>query len=83
MTESSALIKLTKSEIDYVIIALVHAKQSAEHFSVFDYSKPFDKLRNDFIKINEQIIEGERNKEIESEQIQTNNETAKDCEPCD
>ena len=60
MNESSAVIKLSKSEIEYVIIALVHAKKSSEHFSNFDYSKMFIKLTKDFVKIKEQLKKKEK-----------------------
>tara|TARA_B100001123_G_C14684879_1_gene778941 strand:+ start:190 stop:408 length:219 start_codon:yes stop_codon:yes gene_type:complete len=66
MKESSATIKLTKSEIEWVIISLVHAKKSCEHFSNFDNSNMFHKIITDFIKIKEDIIQGE--KEIEENQ---------------
>lgn len=84
MSQSSALIKLTKSEIDYVIIALVHAKESAEHFSQFNYSKSFEKLRYDFVKINEQIIEGEKANDVKNRNEQKISlQTQEDCEACD
>ena len=66
MMESSATIKLTKSEIDWVVISLVHAKKSCEHFSNFDNSNMFHKIITDFTKIKEDIIQGE--KELEKNQ---------------
>jgi len=62
-SEANALIRLNKSEIEYVIIALVLAKQSSEHFSNFDYSKMFKKLSDDFIKIKNQLGEEVTNEE--------------------
>ena len=45
MNKSSATIKLTKSEIDWVVISLVHAKKSCEHFSNFDKQYSEEKAR--------------------------------------
>ena len=44
MKESSATIKLSKSEIEWVIISLVHAKESCEHFSNFENTSMFKRL---------------------------------------
>ena len=81
MNESSAVIKLSKSEIEYVIIALVHAKKSSEHFSNFDYSKMFTKLTEDFVKIKKQLREKEK-KYSEKEETYRTGEVLP-CENCD
>ena len=66
MKNSTATIKLTKSEIDWVVISLVHTKNCSEYFSNFDNSNTFQKLIDDFTKIKEDIIQGE--KELEEKQ---------------
>jgi|TARA_R110000782_G_scaffold186483_1_gene276623 hypothetical protein len=60
MQESTATIKLTKSEIEWNIIALVWMEKSSEEFR-----RPHDaiilrKLKQDFIKIKNSIINGEK-----------------------
>jgi hypothetical protein len=60
MQESTATIKLTKSEIEWNIIALVWMEKSSEEFR-----RPHDaiilrKLKQDFIKIKNDIINGEK-----------------------
>ena len=59
MTESTATIKLTKSEIEWNIIALVWMEKSSEEFRRPQDASMFKKLREDFIKIKDDIIEGE------------------------
>ena len=66
MQESTATIKLTKSEIDWTIIALVYSQQAAEHFSQWDDAKMYGRVRKDFIKIKNDIIDGEKNLETEN-----------------
>ena len=51
MQESTATIKLTKSEIEWTIIALVYSQQAAEHFCQWDDAKMYERIRKDFIKI--------------------------------
>ena len=59
MNESTALIKLTKSEIEWAIIALVYSQQAAEHFTQWDDAKMYERIRKDFVKIKNDIIKGE------------------------
>ena len=61
--ESNALIRLTKSEIEYVIISLTHSMTAAEYFQTEDnYTmKMFNKLKIDFKKIKEDLEEIESN----------------------
>ena len=66
MQESTATIKLTKSEIEWTIIALVFSQQAAEHFTQWDDAKMYERIRKDFIKIKEDIIQGEKKLEIEN-----------------
>jgi len=73
MQESTATIKLTKSEIEWNIIALVYAQSGAEHFSQWDNAKMYKKLREDFIKIKDDIINGEND-------LRRNNEKDKQAE---
>ena len=68
MKESSAVIKLTKSEIEMVINALQLTGYIADHFDIenmFTY-----KIKHDFIKIREDIIEGENNNETQNKMEQ-------------
>ena len=63
--ESSAVIKLTKSEIEMVINALQFTEEAAEHFdadSMFTH-----KIKHDFIQIRTDIIQGEKEIEINNE----------------
>lgn len=83
MNKSSATIKLTKSEIDWVVISLVHTKNCSEYFSNFDNSNTFQKLIDDFSKIKEAIIQGEKKlekKQYSEEKARTGQEA---CEECD
>ena len=66
MQESTATIKLTKSEIEWTIIALVYSQQAAEHFSQWDDAKMYERIRKDFVKIKNDIIDGEKNLETEN-----------------
>jgi hypothetical protein len=59
--ESTALIKLTKSEIESVIIALSLAQQTAETFRSED--QIYWKIKHDFIQIKNDIIDGEKKNE--------------------
>ena len=61
--ESNALIRLTKSELEYVIISLTHSLTAAEYFQTEDnYTmKMFNKLKIDFKKIKEDLEEIESN----------------------
>ena len=59
LQESTATIKLTKSEIEWNIIALVWMEKSSEEFRRPHDADIFKKLRNDFIRIKDDIIEGE------------------------
>ncbi len=61
MQESTATIKLTKSEIEWNIIALVWMEKSSEEFRRPHDATMFGKLKKDFIKIKEDIINGEKN----------------------
>ena len=82
MQESTATIKLTKSEIDWTIIALVYSQQAAEHFSQWDDAKMYERIRKDFVKIKNDIIDGEKNLEAENkneEKIRTGPQSCDDC----
>lgn len=59
--ESTALIRLTKSEIESVIIALSIMQQTAETFN--QTNDLYWKIKDDFIKIKNDIINGEANNE--------------------
>jgi len=70
MQESTALIKLTKSELEWTIIALVYSQQSAEHFEQWDDAKIYEKIRKDFVKIKNDIIKGEEENETKNKMEQ-------------
>ena len=80
MQESTATIKLTKSEIESTIISLVFAQNSAEHFTQWDDAKMYEKIRKDFTNIKDDIIEGE--KQLET-QHKTKEETENSPGACD
>ena len=82
MQESTATIKLTKSEIDWTIIALVYSQQSAEHFSQWDDAKMYERIRKDFVKIKNDIIDGEKNLEAENKNEEENRTGPQSCEDC-
>ena len=81
MKESSAVIKLTKSEIEMVINALQLTGYIADHFDIenmFTY-----KIKHDFIKIREDIIEGENNNETQDKMQQKTQGNQRACVICD
>ena len=80
MKESSAVIKLTKSEIEWNIIALVWMEKSSEEFRRPNDATMFRKLRKDFIKIKNEIIEGE--KRFENKIEKENRAGPQSCENC-
>ena len=83
MQESTAVIKLTKSEIEWNIIALVWMEKSSKEFRRYEDANMFKKLKEDFIKIKNTIIEGEKQNESRNkiqEETQRNKEA---CEVCD
>jgi len=82
MKESSAVIKLTKSEIEWNIIALVWMEKSSEEFRRPHDATMFRKLRKDFIKIKNDIIEGEKSLETENKIEKENRTGPQACETC-
>ena len=82
MKESSAVIKLTKSEIEWNIIALVWMEKSSEEFRRPNDANMFRKLRKDFIKIKEDIIQGEKEIEARNETEEENRTGPQTCESC-
>ena len=82
MKESSAVIKLTKSEIEWNIIALVWMEKSSEEFRRPNDVTMFRKLRKDFIKIKEDIIQGEKQIETRYETKEENRSNPQACETC-
>ena len=83
MNESTALIKLTKSEIEWAIIALVYSQQAAEHFTQWDDAKMYERIRKDFVKIKEDIIKGEKELETRNEKEKANRNSPHACKSCD
>ena len=83
MKQSTALIKLTKSEIEWAIIALVYSQQAAEHFTQWDDAKMYERIRKDFVKIKNDIIKGEKELETRNEKEEANRNSPQACKSCD
>ena len=66
MQESTATIQLTKSEIEWTIIALVWMEKSSVEFRRPDDANMIKKIREDFVKIKNDIIEGEKQLEVKN-----------------
>jgi len=80
MKESNALIRLTKSEIEMVINALQFTEEAAEHFDA--NNKFIYKIKKDFRKILNNIIEGEKEIETGNKTEEENRSGPKTCESC-
>ena len=81
MKESSAVIKLSKSEIEMVINALQFTEEAAEHFdadSMFTH-----KIKQDFIQIRTDIIQGEKDNETRNQMEKETQENQRPCQVCD
>ena len=62
----NATIKLTIGEIEHIIIALVIAERASESLSSMEFSKMFEIIRKDIVKIKNNLIEkGENNGSLE------------------
>ena len=68
MQESTATIKLTKSEIEWNILALSWMTESSEAFRRTEDANVYKNLKRDFVKIKNDIIEGEKSNEIHIKQ---------------
>jgi len=79
--ESSAVIKLTKSEIEMVINALQFTEEAAEHFDVDTMFT--HKIKHDFIQIRSDIIQGEKDIETRNQTKEENRNGPQACESCD
>jgi hypothetical protein len=79
--ESSAIIKLTKSEIEMVINALQFTEEAAEHFDVDTMFT--HKIKHDFIQIRSDIIQGEKEIETRNETKEENRNGPQACSTCD
>jgi hypothetical protein len=79
--ESSAVIKLTKSEIEMVINALQFTEEAAEHFDVDTMFT--HKIKHDFIQIRSDIIQGEKEIETRNETKEENRNGPQACSTCD
>ena len=82
MQESTATIKLTKSEKEWTIIALVWMEKSSEEFRRPHDVKMFKKIREDLIKIKEDIIQGEKKLETKNETEEENRTGPQACDDC-
>ena len=87
--EPTAVIKLTKSEVNRIIRSLVLSVKTAE---IFDYNndngdkESFMRLKEDFIKIQKQITEGERQVSINGTKQNNTTQTTYNpayCETCE
>tara|TARA_R100000501_G_C2547445_1_gene63574 strand:- start:275 stop:529 length:255 start_codon:yes stop_codon:yes gene_type:complete len=83
MQESTATIKLTKSEIEWTIISLVWMEKSSEEFRRPHDAKMFKKIRKDFVNIKEDIIQGEKQLEIKNKDEEKTRTSPQSCESCD
>tara|TARA_Y100000401_G_scaffold117323_1_gene125628 strand:+ start:1160 stop:1414 length:255 start_codon:yes stop_codon:yes gene_type:complete len=84
MKESTALIKLTLSEIQHIISCLKYTEDCAEFFDVEERHTSFTmKIRKDFNKIKEDIIEGEENLENDNKMEEKSRSNPQNCEVCD
>ena len=73
----NANIKFTIGEIEHLIIALVIAERASESLSSMEFSKVFESLRKDIVKIKHNLIEkGENNGSLEKSR-------APYCKTCD
>ena len=79
--ESSALIKLTKSEIEMVINALQLTEDAANHFDIDNMFT--HKIKHDFIQIRTDIIQGEKEIETRNQTKEENRNGPQACESCD
>ena len=80
MKESNAVIKLTKSEIEMVIKSLQFTEDSAEFFdapTMFTH-----KIKQDFIQIKIDIIEGEKDRESKNKTQEENRNGPETSESC-
>jgi len=79
MEEATANIKFTKSEIETIIISLVHSTSSAEIWNNQEMCSIMGKIKNDLIKIKRdlnKLIEENHNESLEQGQ-------APYCKTCD
>ena len=79
--ESSALIKLTKSEIEMVINALQLTEDAANHFDIDNMFT--HKIKHDFIQIRTDIIQGEKEIETRNQTKEENRNGPQACSTCD
>ena len=79
--ESSAVIKLTKSEIEMVINALQLTEDAANHFDIDNMFT--HKIKHDFIQIRTDIIQGEKEIETRNQTKEENRNGPQACESCD
>jgi|TARA_Y100000296_G_scaffold79524_1_gene103599 hypothetical protein len=82
MKESTATIKLTKSEMEWTIIALVWMEKSSEEFRRPHDASMFKKLRKDFVRIKEDIIHGEKQLEKKQHSKKEVSSSQKPCKNC-
>ena len=59
LKKATALIRVSKEQMQNIIVALVIAENSARTLSNFDYAKSFENIRKDIIKIKDDLIRKE------------------------
>ena len=81
MKESSAVIKLTKSEIEMIINSLQFTEEAAEFFDADNIFT--NKIKNDFINIRKDISKGEKEIEARNETKEEDRNGPQACKSCD
>ena len=79
---TSAWIKMTKSEIEWIIISLNISEKSSEIHDKSGDSIAFRQLQRDFIRIKNKIMKGEEEYETRNKTEEENRNGAQACESC-
>jgi hypothetical protein len=79
---TSAWIKMTKSEIEWIIISLNISEKSSEIHDKSGNSIAFRQLQRDFIRIKNKIMKGEEEYETRNKTEEENRNGAQACESC-
>ena len=84
MNEANAVIKLNKPEIENVIRALVLSIRVSKNFDLREDISSFIKVKDDFIKIKNQLEEKETEyKEVRDEEKTNRTGESLPCENCE
>ena len=79
---TSAWIKMTKSEIEWIIISLNISEKSSEIHDKSGNSIAFRQLQRDFIRIKNKIMKGEEEYETRNETKEENRNGPQTCSTC-